>query len=64
MLRGSSAKEGLCGIATLASYPVKSSSFNPKGPTSSLKDELWAFESHLGYLAIALVIDSAVSILY
>lgn len=40
MLRGSSAKEGHCGIATLASYPVKSSSVNPKGPTSSLKDEL------------------------
>lgn len=41
MERGVSAKEGLCGIAVEASYPVKNSSTNPKGsPTSYLKDEL------------------------
>ncbi|PQQ21770.1 vignain-like [Prunus yedoensis var. nudiflora] len=41
MERGVSAKEGLCGIAVEASYPVKNSSNNPKGsPTSYPKDEL------------------------
>lgn len=40
MLRDSPAKEGHCGIAMMASYPVKSSSINPTGPPSSLKDEL------------------------
>ncbi|KAJ8771257.1 hypothetical protein K2173_026434 [Erythroxylum novogranatense] len=40
MQRGISDKEGLCGIAIEASYPIKTSSSNPAGPTSSLKDEL------------------------
>ncbi|KAI4336256.1 hypothetical protein L6164_014802 [Bauhinia variegata] len=43
MHRGISHKEGLCGIAMEASYPVKKSSTNPSGPTqssSSSKDEL------------------------
>ncbi|KAK3017852.1 hypothetical protein RJ639_004544 [Escallonia herrerae] len=40
MKRGISAKEGLCGIAMEASYPIKNSSSNPKGPTSSPRDEL------------------------
>ncbi|KAK9278661.1 hypothetical protein L1049_028234 [Liquidambar formosana] len=40
MQRGISAKEGLCGIAMEASYPIKNSSDNPKGPPSSPKDEL------------------------
>ncbi|XP_059644182.1 vignain-like [Cornus florida] len=40
MQRGISAKEGLCGIAMQASYPIKTSSNNPKGPPSPPKDEL------------------------
>ncbi|KAM7471472.1 hypothetical protein LguiA_009655 [Lonicera macranthoides] len=42
MQRGVSAKEGLCGIAMEASYPIKNSSTNPIAPTttSSPKDEL------------------------
>ncbi|KAA8542193.1 hypothetical protein F0562_023345 [Nyssa sinensis] len=40
MKRGVSAKEGLCGIAMEASYPIKTSSTNPTGPKSSHKDEL------------------------
>ncbi|KAI8019552.1 hypothetical protein LOK49_LG04G02209 [Camellia lanceoleosa] len=40
MQRGISDKEGLCGIAMEASYPIKSSSNNPKGPLPSPKDEL------------------------
>ncbi|KAD4889047.1 hypothetical protein R6Q59_034063 [Mikania micrantha] len=42
MQRDISDKRGLCGIAMEASYPIKSSSVNPKSspPTSSLKDEL------------------------
>ncbi|KAI4343672.1 hypothetical protein L6164_010993 [Bauhinia variegata] len=43
MQRGTSDKEGLCGIAMEASYPIKNSSTNPPGPTqssSSRKDEL------------------------
>lgn len=40
MKRGISAKEGLCGIAVEASYPIKNSSTNPVGASSSLKDEL------------------------
>ncbi|KAJ9677959.1 hypothetical protein PVL29_022751 [Vitis rotundifolia] len=40
MKRGISAKEGLCGIAIEASYPIKNSSTNPVGASSSLKDEL------------------------
>ncbi|KAL3835275.1 hypothetical protein ACJIZ3_010011 [Penstemon smallii] len=41
MARGIKAKEGLCGIAMEASYPIKKSSTNPKGPTkSNPKDEL------------------------
>ncbi|KAG2678687.1 hypothetical protein I3843_11G013100 [Carya illinoinensis] len=41
MQRGISDKEGLCGIAMEASYPIKNSSTNPVGPSSSpAKDEL------------------------
>lgn len=40
MKRGISDKEGLCGIAMEASYPIKKSSNNPKGVKSSPKDEL------------------------
>ncbi|KAF5743709.1 vignain [Tripterygium wilfordii] len=41
MERGISDKEGLCGIAMEASYPIKKSSTNPKAPSSSpIKDEL------------------------
>lgn len=41
MQRGIRHKEGLCGIAMEASYPVKNSNTNPSGPTSTtLKDEL------------------------
>ncbi|CAL0320042.1 unnamed protein product [Lupinus luteus] len=41
MQRGISDKKGLCGIAMLASYPIKTSSTNPTtGNSSSLKDEL------------------------
>lgn len=36
--RGVEAKEGLCGIAMDASYPIKLSSDNPQPPSS--KDEL------------------------
>ena len=39
MQRNTSNKEGLCGIAMMASYPIKNSTENPKAP-SSLKDEL------------------------
>lgn len=39
MERGISAKEGTCGIAMEASYPIKSSSDNPTLPIS-YKDEL------------------------
>lgn len=38
--RNISNKEGQCGIAMEASYPIKNSSVNPTGPASSLKDEL------------------------
>ena len=41
MQRSISKKEGLCGIAMMASYPIKNSSNNPTGPSSSPKDELW-----------------------
>ncbi|XP_027355741.1 vignain [Abrus precatorius] len=40
MKRNISDKEGLCGIAMEASYPIKNSSDNPTGPSSSPKDEL------------------------
>ncbi|KAJ0104671.1 hypothetical protein Patl1_18198 [Pistacia atlantica] len=40
MQRGISSKEGLCGIAMEASYPIKKSSTNPIGPSHSPKDEL------------------------
>ncbi|KAL9375438.1 hypothetical protein Peur_032317 [Populus x canadensis] len=40
MQRGISDKEGLCGIAMEASYPIKNSSTNPSGTKSSPKDEL------------------------
>ncbi|TKY73587.1 Vignain protein [Spatholobus suberectus] len=40
MQRNISNKEGLCGIAMEASYPIKNSSNNPTGPSSSPKDEL------------------------
>jgi KDEL-tailed cysteine endopeptidase len=40
MQRGISNKEGLCGIAMEASYPIKNSSTNPSGTGSSPKDEL------------------------
>lgn len=40
MQRNVSDKEGLCGIAMEASYPIKKSSKNPRGPSSSMKDEL------------------------
>lgn len=40
MERGVSAKEGLCGIAMEASYPLKTSSTNPSPRSSSPKDEL------------------------
>ncbi|XP_011040442.1 PREDICTED: vignain-like [Populus euphratica] len=40
MQRGISDKEGLCGIAMEASYPIKNSSTNPSGARSSPKDEL------------------------
>ncbi|XP_030542160.1 vignain-like [Rhodamnia argentea] len=40
MERGIAAKEGLCGIAMEASYPVKNSSNNPGGVSSPAKDEL------------------------
>ncbi|KAL2933302.1 KDEL-tailed cysteine endopeptidase CEP1 [Bienertia sinuspersici] len=39
MQRGISAKEGLCGIAMQASYPVKNSSVNPSS-SDDVKDEL------------------------
>ncbi|KAL6997067.1 hypothetical protein U1Q18_007189 [Sarracenia purpurea var. burkii] len=40
MHRGVSAKEGQCGIAMEASYPIKSSSSNPDGPPTYPNDEL------------------------
>ncbi|XP_004501841.1 vignain [Cicer arietinum] len=40
MKRNVSEKEGLCGIAMEASYPIKHSSINPTEPSSSIKDEL------------------------
>ncbi|XP_030476319.2 vignain-like [Syzygium oleosum] len=40
MERGIAAKEGLCGIAMEASYPIKNSSTNPVGVSSPVKDEL------------------------
>ncbi|KAK7302177.1 hypothetical protein RJT34_13059 [Clitoria ternatea] len=40
MQRNVSDKEGLCGIAMEASYPIKNSSNNPTGPSSPPKDEL------------------------
>ena len=40
MQRGIFDKEGLCGIAMQASYPIKNSSSNPTGPSYSPKDEL------------------------
>lgn len=40
MERGIAAKEGLCGIAMEASYPIKNSSTNPIGVSSPVKDEL------------------------
>ncbi|KAF8005878.1 hypothetical protein BT93_K0225 [Corymbia citriodora subsp. variegata] len=40
MERGIATKEGLCGIAMEASYPVKNTSTNPDGPSSPVKDEL------------------------
>ncbi|KAK8686293.1 hypothetical protein V6N13_125320 [Hibiscus sabdariffa] len=40
MERGVAAKEGLCGIAMQASYPIKNSSSNPVGPSFYPKDEL------------------------
>ncbi|KAG2331726.1 hypothetical protein Bca4012_018719 [Brassica carinata] len=41
MQRGIRHKEGLCGIAMEASYPLKNSNTNPSGPSSAtLKDEL------------------------
>ncbi|PON85243.1 Cyseine protease [Trema orientale] len=40
MQRHVSDKEGLCGIAMEASYPIKNSSTNPEGPSSPRKDEL------------------------
>ncbi|GLT73198.1 hypothetical protein SLA2020_450720 [Shorea laevis] len=42
MQRGISDKEGLCGIAMVASYPIKNNSTNPVGPSISYpsKDEL------------------------
>jgi KDEL-tailed cysteine endopeptidase len=42
MQRGISDKEGLCGIAMVASYPIKNNATNPAGPSISYpsKDEL------------------------
>ncbi|XP_061351273.1 vignain-like [Gastrolobium bilobum] len=40
MQRNISDKKGLCGIAMEASYPIKNSSNNPTGRSSSPKDEL------------------------
>ncbi|KAK7291579.1 hypothetical protein RIF29_06840 [Crotalaria pallida] len=40
MQRGISKKQGLCGIAMEASYPIKNSSTNPADHSSSPKDEL------------------------
>jgi KDEL-tailed cysteine endopeptidase len=41
MARGVAEKEGICGIAMEASYPIKNSSTNPTGaPASYPKDEL------------------------
>ncbi|KAF3438648.1 hypothetical protein FNV43_RR21412 [Rhamnella rubrinervis] len=40
MERGISEKEGLCGIAMEASYPIKKSSTNPEKTSDSPKDEL------------------------
>ncbi|XP_022737648.1 vignain-like [Durio zibethinus] len=40
MERGIADEEGLCGIAMEASYPIKNSSSNPKGPSFYPKDEL------------------------
>ncbi|MBA0794526.1 hypothetical protein Gohar_018849 [Gossypium harknessii] len=40
MERGIRDKQGLCGIAMEASYPIKNSSSNPTGPSYSPKDEL------------------------
>ncbi|KAK7291578.1 hypothetical protein RIF29_06839 [Crotalaria pallida] len=40
MQRGISKKQGLCGIAMEASYPIKNSSTNPTDDSSSPKDEL------------------------
>ncbi|KAK3225201.1 hypothetical protein Dsin_005063 [Dipteronia sinensis] len=40
MQRGISDKEGLCGIAMQASYPIKNSASNPTEPSYSNKDEL------------------------
>ena len=44
MQRGVSAKEGLCGIAMEASYPIKKSSVIPSSSDDwvSGKDELWS----------------------
>ncbi|KAK2648022.1 hypothetical protein Ddye_015511 [Dipteronia dyeriana] len=40
MQRGISDKEGLCGIAMQASYPIKNSASNPTEPSYPTKDEL------------------------
>lgn len=41
MQRGTKQKEGQCGIAMQASYPIKKSSDNPTGPVETTpKDEL------------------------
>lgn len=40
MKRGISAKEGICGIAMEASYPIKTSPSNPGDQTSTPRDEL------------------------
>lgn len=40
MQRGIANKEGLCGIAMEAAYPIKKSSSNPGGDSHSPKDEL------------------------
>ncbi|XP_057811078.1 vignain-like [Salvia miltiorrhiza] len=40
MQRGVDAREGLCGIAMDASYPIKLSSDNPQPPPPTAKDEL------------------------
>lgn len=40
MQRGVEAKEGICGIAMDACYPIKSSSDNPRQSAQPAKDEL------------------------